>query len=313
MPTSFRKLALFAAACSLALISPAAAHCNYIVEEGDSLDSIARGYDIDIANITALNDQIEDPNLIYDGDVLRLPCKDSESEGSIAELLEHRSDTYYAFTAIVKAGLLKELSKNKKWTAFIPTDDAFEAFFAESGLNLSALAADPKKLADVLSYHISPDGALEASDLENNQEVSTLLEGQDLTIGLENGTVLIKTTSGQEAKVVKADLDAGRSVVHLVDEVLLSGEEKPAPAPPAEPVPTPEPAPAPTPATPTQPPCTYTVKAGDTLYEIGQRYGLTVQAIVALNPKLKANPDLIQPGTVVVLRRCRQPARKALL
>ncbi len=39
-----------------------------------------------------------------------LPSADSESEGSIAELLEHRSDTYYAFTAVVKAGLLKELS-----------------------------------------------------------------------------------------------------------------------------------------------------------------------------------------------------------
>ncbi|KAL4430931.1 hypothetical protein ABPG75_006187 [Micractinium tetrahymenae] len=143
-----RTIALLAAACALALVCPASAHCNYIVEEGETLESIAKGYGIDWANITALNDQIEDPNLIFEGDVVRLPCEDLESEGSIAELLEHRSDTYYAFTAIVKAGLLEELSKNHKWTAFIPTDDAFEAFFAESGANLSALAADPKKLAE---------------------------------------------------------------------------------------------------------------------------------------------------------------------
>lgn len=295
---------LLAAACLLALVSSAAAHCNYIIEEGETLESIAKGYGIDLANITALNDQIEDPNLIYEGDVIRLPCPDLESEGSIAELLEHRSDTYYAFTAIVKAGLLEDLSKNSKWTAFIPTDEAFEAFFAESGTNFSTLAADPKKLADVLTYHVSPDGALEASDLKNNQELATLLEGQDLTVALENGTVLIKTTSGQEAKVVKADLEGGNSVVHLVDQVLLPGEDEPEPAP----APTPKAAPK----TPTQPPCNYVVKAGDSLFEIGQKYGLTVAAIIRLNPRLANNPDLIQPGTVVVLRRCPQPARKAL-
>lgn len=43
-----------------------------------------------------------------------------------------------------------------------------------------------------------------------------------------------------------------------------------------------------------------------------QRFGLTVDAIVRLNPKLQNNPDLIQPGTLLVLRRCRQPARRAL-
>ncbi|KAL4430930.1 hypothetical protein ABPG75_006186 [Micractinium tetrahymenae] len=154
----------------------------------------------------------------------------------------------------------------------------------------------------VLSYHVSPDGALEAADLENNQDVPTLLDGQGLVVALGNGTVLIKTTSGQEAKVVKADLDAGSGVVHLVDAVLLPGEEKPASTP----------EPAPIPSTPTRPPCNYMVKAGDSLFAIGQWYGLTVDAIVKLNPKLK-NPELIQPGDVVVLRRCRKPARKALL
>lgn len=34
----------------------------------------------------------------------------------------------------------------------------------------------------MLSYHVSPDGALEAEDLENNQELSTLLEGQGLVV-----------------------------------------------------------------------------------------------------------------------------------
>lgn len=43
-------------------------------------------------------------------------------------------------------------------------------------------------------------------------------------------------------------------------QVLLAGEDKPAPTP----------EPAPTPGTPARRPCNYRVKAGDSLFDIGQ-------------------------------------------
>lgn len=45
----------------------------------------------------------------------------------------------------------------------------------------------------------------------------------------------------------------------------------------------------------------YTVKSGDTLSEIAQRYGTTVTSIVALNPSIQ-NPNLIYPGEQFTIR-----------
>ncbi|HUW66274.1 MAG TPA: LysM domain-containing protein [Spirochaetia bacterium] len=44
----------------------------------------------------------------------------------------------------------------------------------------------------------------------------------------------------------------------------------------------------------------YVVQPGDTIYEIGRRFGYTVDQIVAANPNLK-DPNLIYPGEVLEL------------
>lgn len=50
---------------------------------------------------------------------------------------------------------------------------------------------------------------------------------------------------------------------------------------------------------PTSQPVRYTVQAGDTLYRIGIRYGVTVSAIATANNI--ANPNLIRPGQVLII------------
>ena len=42
----------------------------------------------------------------------------------------------------------------------------------------------------------------------------------------------------------------------------------------------------------------YTVKKGDTLWEIARRYGVSLTALIAANPQIK-NPNLIYPGNRV--------------
>lgn len=80
----------------------------------------------------------------------------------------------------------------------------------------------------------------------------------------------------------------------------------PTPSPTPSPVPTPVPTPAPTPvpeATPLPPPPpavrTYTVVAGDTLAEIANRFGTTVEALMAANGI--SDPDQIFEGQVLTI------------
>ncbi|NLM36797.1 MAG: LysM peptidoglycan-binding domain-containing protein [Firmicutes bacterium] len=57
------------------------------------------------------------------------------------------------------------------------------------------------------------------------------------------------------------------------------------------------------------PPCsgaTYTVVQGDTLFQIAQRFGVSLAALLAVNPQI-ANPDLIFPGQVICLPPPTQP------
>lgn len=57
---------------------------------------------------------------------------------------------------------------------------------------------------------------------------------------------------------------------------------------------------------------TYTVQAGDTLSRIARRNGLTLNALLALNPEFKANPNDIDVGDVLRLARdAPGPRRKA--
>ncbi|MGN0452577.1 MAG: LysM peptidoglycan-binding domain-containing protein [Ruminococcus sp.] len=49
------------------------------------------------------------------------------------------------------------------------------------------------------------------------------------------------------------------------------------------------------------PPRYYAVRPQDNLYDLAQRYGMTVNDILALNQF--ANPNLIYPGQIIMLRR----------
>ena len=45
---------------------------------------------------------------------------------------------------------------------------------------------------------------------------------------------------------------------------------------------------------------TYTVRPGDTLSEIAERFGVSLDALIAANPQI-TDPDRIFPGQVIVI------------
>lgn len=80
-------------------------------------------------------------------------------------------------------------------------------------------------LTTVLTYHVVPGSALRASAITSDQRVKTL-EGANLTLRLVNGTAGVGPTVrvigvSSSATVVTADVPACKSVVHIVDTVLL--------------------------------------------------------------------------------------------
>lgn len=52
---------------------PPSGNCTYVVKPGDTLSRIAIGYNTTVANLSALNG-LSNPNLIYAGQVLKVPC-----------------------------------------------------------------------------------------------------------------------------------------------------------------------------------------------------------------------------------------------
>ena len=116
-------------------------------------------------------------------------------------------------TAVAAAGLAETLSGEGAFTVFAPTDDAFAALPEGT---LDSLLADPEgALTDVLLYHVV-DGSVMAETVVT-LESATTLGGEDVSIAVEDGTVILNDS----AQVILTDIEASNGVIHVIDAVLL--------------------------------------------------------------------------------------------
>lgn len=111
-------------------------------------------------------------------------------------------------SAIETAELTTTLQFLGPFTAFAPSDEAF------AEVDLDGLSEE--EVADVLRYHVV-EGEILVADLEPEQDVETLLEGQSLFITVdENNDVFVNET----AQVLVPDIPASNGIIHSVNEVL---------------------------------------------------------------------------------------------
>ena len=132
------------------------------------------------------------------------------STDSLFEMAEQNPQLSQLVAAIEAAGLRDEIESAGPVTIFAPNNDAFGSL---SQGDLTALLADPQSLGDMLRFHVV-EGNHPSSELTDGQTLTTL-EGTDLTVSVDGGTISV-----DGAQVVQPDLEAGDSVIHIINGVL---------------------------------------------------------------------------------------------
>ncbi|MDX1530172.1 MAG: fasciclin domain-containing protein [Rhodothermales bacterium] len=151
---------------------------------------------------------------------------DSDTDGDdlldLDDLIENRSNLDVLQAALQETGLNEDLDDDDNtFTVFAPTDDAFEALLAATGLSQEELL-DYEDLESLLLFHVSTS-ILTASDLEAGDEIATAFGANTFTIVEVNGGLGIDADADGEAdaRITTTDLEAINGVVHLIDAVLL--------------------------------------------------------------------------------------------
>lgn len=124
---------------------------------------------------------------------------------------------------VQQADLVKALQAKGPFTVFAPTNAAFEKLFAQAERSdeLAAQLRDPAFVKRVLTYHVVPGEVLAADILASDVPLTPkTLEKTNLCVYKQNGSVKVNN-----ARVVKADVDAANGVVHLIDTVLVPNGE----------------------------------------------------------------------------------------
>ena len=114
--------------------------------------------------------------------------------------------------ALTAAGLIETLKGKGPFTVFAPTNAAFAKL---PPATLSALLADKKKLAAVLTYHVVPGKVLAAQVVGMSE--ATSVQGGKIAIMVMGGKAMLN----HSATVTATDIPATNGVIHVIDTVIL--------------------------------------------------------------------------------------------
>ena len=146
-----------------------------------------------------------------------LPVAAAGSQTIVGIAVSNPANFSTLVAAVSCTGLVPALNGTTEYTVFAPTNAAF----AKLGLNASNVCtALPKAtLTDILLYHVTNGSRLAGSVL--NREIRTLLADESFEV---DGAGVITTSSGGTSKIVAADIRASNGVIHVIDSVLIPGE-----------------------------------------------------------------------------------------
>lgn len=126
-------------------------------------------------------------------------------------------------TAVDEAGLTNTLATGGPFTVFAPTNDAFVAALDENDDGTVGGDELPNNLADILQYHVL-NGTTLAGDITNGGSATTL-EGSDVGFAVGTDGSVTVNPDDEGASVTVADIEVENGVIHIVDTVLLPGDQ----------------------------------------------------------------------------------------
>ncbi len=151
------------------------------------------------------------------------------SESNIVETAQATADLSSLVAALAKADenedsdLIGTLSGDGPFTVFAPTNSAFAELLGNlDGFDSLEDFDTPEEralLATILQYHVVAGAAVKSTDLEDDQEITTV-QGEDVEVDLEDG-VFIEDATDDDAEVIIPDVMASNGIVHVIDKVLL--------------------------------------------------------------------------------------------
>jgi uncharacterized surface protein with fasciclin (FAS1) repeats len=142
--------------------------------------------------------------------------KDDESQRNILQITL-ASNAHSTLAKAVKAAELQNtLSNPGPFTAFAPTDKAFQKV-PEKALKSLMKPENKKQLATVLQRHVAPVGydRDQLKKMANKNQKLFMANGDYLTLKTKNGDLMVK-----DAKVLKS-IKASNGMIHVVDKVIL--------------------------------------------------------------------------------------------
>ena len=120
-------------------------------------------------------------------------------------------------TAVKAAGLVDTLKGAGPFTVFAPTDEAFAKLPGGTVENLLK-PENKRQLVAILSYHVVPGKVMSSKDLLGKKTMAKTVEGTQISIDATDGVRV------NNAKVVKADIEASNGVIHVIDTVMIPKE-----------------------------------------------------------------------------------------
>ncbi|GAB4823712.1 hypothetical protein N2152v2_010758 [Parachlorella kessleri] len=130
-------------------------------------------------------------------------------------------DLFLSFAAV--AGWLGNLSDPQlAITLLIPTNDAINAFMAEQGLDTRSMLANLGKLKAVVAYHVVPRPLAYIDLISQTRPLATYLPGATLSARLLSPTEVEVQAAHNSARLLRSNLLLCRTVVHVIDRVLMS-------------------------------------------------------------------------------------------